>query len=329
MKLMSKDIRPNTSLTTFFLLTSIKLRISQTNRKYLTLELYDRTGKVRGFIWDHDLIEKLTVTENSFVKISGKTRMFKDYIVIDIEQIRTAEEGEIEVSDFIGIVSQGVGYWKKSIFEMVSIIHDENCLMLLHTFLDDEEFVQCFITSFGGIYLHHNYIGGLLEHTVNTMRQAVLIANKYPRLLDKDLLLLGAFLHDIGKIREIRWVGTGEYTTEGKLLGHIPIGISMIEERLSYIGSFPKDLAVLLKHMVLSHHGSPKYGSPVRPSTPEAVVLHHIEGMDARINHLYSHYGHPDSNRIWSPFDRFLKTSIYQGGYLKKNVTQIKKEEIA
>ncbi len=325
MKLMSKDIRPNTSLTTFFALESIQMRMSKDQRHYLALDLYDRTGRIRGLIWNKDLIERLNVTEDSFVRVKGMARMVnEDFMVINIDDIRTAEEQEIEISDFLGIVPKGIEYWKKNLVEILKLIHEKSCFKLILAFLEDNGFLKEFTTSFGGLSLHHNYMGGLLEHTVSTMREAYLITEKHPGLFNRDLLLTGAFLHDIGKIREIKWMVVGEYTTEGKLLGHIPIGLSMLEEKLLYLGDFPEEPAMLLKHMILSHHGS-----PVRPSTPEAILLHSIEGMDARINHLYYYFENCHTDKMWSHFDKFFKTKIYQGGYFKKNLAEIKKKEVA
>lgn len=166
--------------------------------------------------------------------------------------------------------------------------------------------------------MHHNYIGGLLEHTVNVMTQAVLTAEHYSGLIDKDLLITASFLHDIGKTREIYWEIAKEYTTEGKLLGHIPIGLLMLEEKLSKLKDIPDDLALILKHMLLSHHGKLEYGSPVKPAIPEAVALHLIENTDAKINHLYCHLKNSNPENQWSCFDRILNTEIYQWKYTKK-----------
>lgn len=178
--------------------------------------------------------------------------------------------------------------------------------------------MELFLTSPGGISIHHNYIGGLLEHTVGIMAQATLYADMHPALLDKDLLLTGAFLHDIGKTREIYWEIARERTTEGKLLGHIAIGLSLLEEKLRNLKSFPADLALLLKHLILSHHGTLEWGSPVRPSPAEAIVLHLLDNLDAKVNHLYCHLGISDPEAEWSPYDKVLNTEIYQKKFQKQ-----------
>jgi len=144
-----------------------------------------------------------------------------------------------------------------------------------------------------------------------TMSQAALISERLSEIIDRDLLMTGCFLHDIGKTRELTVGFPLEYTTEGRLLGHIVLGLLMLEKKISEIERFPEELSLLLRHMILSHHGQPEHGSPIRPLTPEAVVLHLIEGSDAAINHLYLHLKGLGKDRIWSPYDRFLKAELY------------------
>jgi 3'-5' exoribonuclease len=181
--------------------------------------------------------------------------------------------------------------------------------------------MELFITAPGGISIHHNYVGGLLEHTTNSMELVSLFADRHSALLDKDLILTGTFLHDIGKTREIYWEVAKEYTTEGKLLGHITLGIMMLEEKLATLRGFPEELANRLRHMIVSHHGNLEFGSPVRPATPEALVLHLLEEADAKINHLYCHLGNCEPEKEWSNYDRILQTEIYQ----KRYASEVKK----
>lgn len=326
MKLMKKDIKPNEYLTTFFALESMEIRKSKAQRNFLTLDLYDKTGRIKGYIWNDPVIVAATLSEKSFVKVRGIAKIINSSLAIEIERIRKAEKYEIDMRDFLEVVSGGVELWHKKLLELVKSVRDINCRMLIDYFLKDDGFMELFLTSPGGISIHHNYVGGLLEHTVNTMAQAELTADKNPGLLDKDLLLTGSFLHDIGKTKEIYWEIAKEYTTEGKLLGHIGIGLLMLEDKLSRIKDFPADLSMLLKHMILSHHGELEYGSPVKPATPEAVTLHLIENTDAKINHLYCHLGNSNPDKQWSHFDRFLNTEIYQKKFSKHIPKEIRVE---
>lgn len=324
MKLMKKDIKANECLTTFFALETMELRRSKAQKNFLALDLYDKTGRVKGYIWNEPVIAAATLSEKSFVKVRGIAKMVNGSMIIEVERIRKAEKHEIDMSDFLEVVSGGVDLWHSKLLDLVKSVRDVNCKRLIDSFLKDEGFMELFLTSPGGISVHHNYVGGLLEHTVNIMIQAALTADRNPGLLDKDLLLTGAFLHDIGKTKEIYWEIAKEYTTEGRLLGHIGIGLLMLKEKLSGIKDFPQDISMLLKHMILSHHGELEYGSPVRPATPEALALHLIDNNDAKINHLYCHLGNSDPDKQWSYFDKILNTEIYQKKFDKSNPKELK-----
>ena len=165
-----------------------------------------------------------------------------------------------------------------------------------------------------------------MEHTVMIMTQGLATAQRHPDLLDQDLLLTGAFLHDIGKTRELFWGLGREYTTEGRLVGHMSIGIMMLEEKLANLPEIPNDLVLHLRHLVLSHHGNLEFGSPVRPATPEALVLSLLDNTDAKINHLYSQLAYLKPDESWSGFDKVLETYLYQQKYTK---TSLKQQEVA
>ncbi len=312
MKLMKKDIEPNKRVTTFFALESMCLRRSKTQNNYLILDLYDRSGRIKGYLWSDPTEMAASLREKSYVKVQGISKVVNASIVLHIERIRTVDKGEVDIRDFLDVVPGGIDHWQKKLVSAIESVKDINCGRLVYSFLEDEKFLELFITSPGGLSVHHNYIGGLLEHTVSTMEQALSAADRHEGLLDRDLLSTAAFIHDIGKTREIYWEIGREYTTEGKLLGHITIGLIMLNEKLSRLDGFPDQLALLLKHMLLSHHGSLEYGSPVVPAPPEAVALNLIENTDAKLNHLYCHLGNSNSEDDWSHFDKVLSTQIYQ-----------------
>jgi 3'-5' exoribonuclease len=324
MKLMRKDIRPNSSVTTFFALESIHLATSRDQRHFLVLSLYDKTGRIKGYIWNEPEETATRIREKSFVKVKGIARTANDSLALNIDRIRMAEKHEIDIRDFLEVVSGGIGLWQRKLFELVSLIKNGYCRQLINEFLKDSGFMEQFSTSPAGIWIHHNYIGGLLEHTVNIMTNAASMADCNPALVDKDLMLTGSFLHDIGKTREIYWEIGREYTTEGRLLGHISIGVSLLEDKISKLRDFSDEIAVFLKHMILSHHGQLEYGSPVKPATPEAIALHLLDSLDARINHLYCHLGNSNPDAVWSHFDKYLNTEIYQRKLNKRTLKEIK-----
>jgi 3'-5' exoribonuclease len=161
--------------------------------------------------------------------------------------------------------------------------------------------------------MHHVYLGGLLEHSLAVASLADDICGRYPGL-NRDLLIAGALLHDVGKVNELRYARSFEYTDAGKLLGHIVIGVEMIEEKLRELAGFPRELTILLKHLLLSHHGQYEYGSPKRPKTLEAVILNFIDDLDSKINGVRTHLDkEPDSESSWSLYHRFYDRYFFKG----------------
>ena len=284
MKLMVKDIKPNEIITSIFAIDFFQLKQSKNSDYYLFLKLCDKTGSIKGFIWHEALNIKDKLNENSYVKVTGITKVLGDSLVIDIFDITPIGKEELDLRDFFETVKEGIDYWFQELINLVDLVKNDFCKELIFQFLNDQKIMRLFKTRPAGATIHHNYIGGLLQHTVNTMILLDKIADTYNEKLDRDLLLTGAFLHDIGKVEELKYDGTIRYTIKGELLGHITLGILLLEKKIERIRNFPYELALLLKHMVLSHHGKLEYGSPVQPKIPEAKVLSIIEGTDAEIN---------------------------------------------
>lgn len=169
-----------------------------------------------------------------------------------------------------------------------------------------------------GVKLHHAYHGGLLEHIVNVLETALRIGDLYPKV-DLNLLLVGIFLHDIGKLRELGYDQSFVYTDEGQLLGHLLLGVEMLNEKLPQVEqatgeTFPKETALRLKHMLLSHHGSYEFGSPKLPMTPEAIALHHLDNLDAKINEFTNLIeSDPNAASSWTPYQVNMQRKIYKG----------------
>ena len=326
MKQMVNELIENTEVTSYFALRSLELRKSRKENYYLVLTLADRTGSVRGYCWKDATGVAETLKEKPFVKVRGIVKTVNNSLAVDIEKIRPAESEEVEMADILEVVPEGVLYWQKRLHEAVKLIKDPDCLRLCRSFLWDLDFMSRFVKSPGGVTVHHAYIGGLMQHTVCGMELTASLSDKYPGLIDRDKAVTGAFLHDIGKTRELRYETVREYTTEGKLLGHILIGITMIEEKIAALNGFPEDLALDLKHMIISHHGEPDYGSPVRPATPEALALHMIDNADAKLNHLHGHLRNSSPDSLWSGFDRILGTEVYRNRPARAN--QVAEEEL-
>lgn len=310
MKIMIKDIEPNQIIDSIFFLDSFELKKDKNGKEYILLNLRDKSGSIKAFIWNasHSTYEKLI--RKNLINVSGYSRLLENTLIIDVYNWSYAKWDEVEMRDFIEIVKEGINHWYLKLTELTNNIDAPYCRALIDLFINDYEFMKLFKTRPAGISIHHNYVGGLLEHTVSTMSLSALTADKYPDVLDKSILITGAFLHDIGKTKELSGNVSIEYTTEGELLGHITLGILILEEKISLFENFPKELALHLKHIILSHHGKLEFGSPITPKTPEAIVVSTLEGLDAKFNHLYRILKNSDTHHVKSFYDRFLDSKI-------------------
>lgn len=326
MKQMKADLKAHDRIDTFFAVRSSDLRKARDGRNYLAMNLADRSGQISGYVWDNPEEAADHLRDAMYVYVQGMAKTHNSGLIMSIEYIRPAAEEEIDVNDFLDVVPGGVDIWMDRLHDHIGLIKDANCRALVCAFLDDHNFLEDFKISPAGMIIHHSYVGGLLEHTVNTMSHAVHMSEKYPALLDRDMLLTGAFLHDIGKLKEMTRGIVTRYTTEGKLLGHILMGLLMMEEKICLMKEFPAELGLLLKHMIFSHHGNMEFGSPVRPATPEALALHHIENLDAKMNHLYCFLKDSPDN-IWSNYDKFLSTEICRMRFKKELCAERQLEE--
>ncbi len=324
MKQMKSDLKTSDPVDTFFALSSADLRSAKNRKAYLAVNLSDKSGQINGYVWNSPEDTAACLSGITYVHVKGTAKTYNGALNIHIESIRPAADEEIDIADFLQVVPGGIEFWEQRLYDHIELVRDSSCDRLICSFISDVQFFEAFKLSSAGLTVHHNYTGGLLEHTANTMSHAVHMADHYPEILDRDLLLTGSLLHDIGKVRAITGGVTKAYTTEGKLMGHISIGLIMLEEKLSRIKEISAETGLLLKHMILAHHGSLEFGSPVKPATPEALALHHIENTDAKMNHIYGLFRDSDPEREWSSYDKYFATEIYQGKSLKETTDQVR-----
>ncbi len=324
MKQLKSDLKASDRVDTFFALGSAELRNAKNQKVYLTVTLSDKTGQINGYVWNNPEETKARLNGITYVHVKGTAKGYNGTLNIQIESVKPAADKEIDVNDFLQVVPGGIELWEERLYDHIGLVRDSNCDTLICSFISDVQFFESFKLSPAGLTVHHNYTGGLLEHSVNTMSHAVHMVEHYPGLLDRDLLLTGSLLHDIGKVRAITGSITRAYTTEGKLMGHIAIGLIMLEEKLRDIKELPAETGLLLKHMILAHHGSLEFGSPVKPATPEALALHHIENTDAKMNHLHGLLKDSDPEQAWSSYDKYFATEMYQRKPLKEAMDQVR-----
>ncbi len=279
----------------FLAVCSKQMRSKKDGAQFLSLRLADMTGQCEAVMWEN-FDECLREFEcGDVVKIRGRISRFSGKLQLSIELIRRAFDGEYDIGDFAPHTQYDVDeLWAKLTGFVVSLT-DLHLRALMEVFFADEEIAAALRTAPAAKTMHHAWIGGLLEHVVSLLGLCDLAAGHYPHI-HRDLLLAGAMLHDIGKLHELRWGTTFDYTTEGQLLGHITIGIGMIEKKSALVPGFPAQLRLLLEHIVLSHHGRYEYGSPKLPMVPEAILLHYLDDLDAKMHTMQSEFAKNEAN---------------------------------
>ena len=307
-----RDIQAGDVLTDCFVLTEKTMAQKKNGDNYLNLVLSDRTGSLKGVVWDN--VEKISSQSEAgaVVAVKGHVGEYRGNLQAVVKEMTLVPADETDPSDFMLSTKRDV----EQMFERIVVLSESleawYLKALFSAFWGDESFTTQFKRAPAAKKMHHAYIGGLLEHTLSMAVLADKIAEHYNGL-DRDRLVSGALLHDIGKVREFNYEMGIDYSNEGRLVNHIVIGIQMLEEKIQTIASFPDEPAMLLKHMLISHHGSKELGSPEPPKTIEAVMLNCIDEMDSRIQAVREFMGKEDPGETWTSFHRLLGRHFYQG----------------
>ncbi len=277
----------NQAITAFFAVSTKQVRSKKDGARYFSMTLADRTGQVDAVMWETSDAGEFSAGD--VVKLRGQVCRYKEKLQINVERIRAATRDEYDLADLVPHTERSIDELWTELNAYVNSFTDPHLKALLRSFLDDPEIAAAFKEAPAAKGMHHAWIGGLLEHVVSLLGICELAAKHYT--VHRDLLLTGAILHDIGKLTELRWGTSFDYTIEGQLLGHITIGIGMIEKKIAALPDFPPALRVLVEHIVLSHHGKYEFGSPKLPMIPEAVLLHYLDDMDAKMQTMQNEFG--------------------------------------
>jgi 3'-5' exoribonuclease len=277
-----KEVGPNQSISTFFLVLNKEIRQKKSGEPYLSLSLCDRTGELDAKMWDNVAEVMETFDRDDFVKVKGMVQIFHNRPQLTIHKMQRVGDHEVEFADYFPASERNPDEMFAELRGIVEGMQSAPLRRLLDALLDDPEIARRYKIAPAAKQIHHAYLGGLLEHVLSLCGLAKLTASHY-RSIDLDLLLAGAVLHDIGKIYELSYERGFSYSTEGQLLGHIMIGMRMVADKLAGIPDFPPRLRTLLEHMILSHHGRLEFGSPKLPQFPEAILLHYIDDLDSKM----------------------------------------------
>jgi 3'-5' exoribonuclease len=316
MKTYIHEIKENDFVDSFFLVKEKSSAVTKTGNTYLKLKLVDRSGEMEGRIWTAVEAFAESFMKDGLVHVVGKAVSFQERLQLNITFIESVREEEILFSDFFPMTEKNIDEMFQSLLEISRQIKNPHLSHLLQLFWEDDSFIRLFKMAPASKWLHHNYLGGLLEHTLSVAQLVLKIANHYQGL-NIDLLLTASIFHDLGKVDELSYHRSFDYSDEGRLLGHIILGIERVEDKIRQLPEFPKDLSMVLKHFLLSHHGQYIWGSPKKPMTLEAVMLHFLDDMDAKVNGIQQFIKKevPEGVR-WSAYHRAFEQYFYVGSAL-------------
>lgn len=276
------ELEPSKIVTGVFLVQSKEVRQKKTGEPYLSLLLCDRTGEVDAKMWDN-VSEVMTAFErDDFVRAKGCLQIYNNRPQFTVYKVQRVDESDVELADFLPASQRDPREMMAELRGIVSGMENAHLRGLLEGILADEDVSARLLKAPAAKFIHHAFLGGLLEHVLSLCNLCRLASQNYPGM-DLDLLLTGAVLHDIGKLYELSYDRSFGYTSEGQLLGHITIGLRLIDRKLALTPDFPPRLRLLVEHLVLSHHGSLEFGSPKLPMFPEAMLLHYLDDLDAKL----------------------------------------------
>ena len=304
------DLQPNEMVTTYFLVQSKEVRLRKTGEPYLALILSDRTGQLEAKKWE-DIDEVAdTFDRDDFVKVHGLVQNYRERPQMTIQRMRRADDSEVELADYLPHTAKNIDEMFGALRAAVDEIVNPHLRQLLQSFLDDPEITSRLKRAPAAKSLHHAFVGGLLEHVLSLLNLARLAVQNYD-YVDLDLVKTGIVLHDIGKIHELTYGRTFGYSSEGQLLGHITIGLRMLDQKCAQLPDFPPRLKVLVEHLILSHHGQYEFGSPKLPMFPEAVMLHYLDDLDSKLESMRAYVSSDKQNQEdWTRYNPSLERSL-------------------
>lgn len=315
-----KQLADGEAIDEVYLVSDKQLRANRNGNLYLQLDLADRSGTINARQWNAGEAVFKSFDVGDFLQIRGKAQLFQGSMQIILNHVERVQPEKIglDLGDFLPHTPHDVDELLKRLRGVLLKLTNPHLRALVECFLMDADFLRDFCRAPAGIKNHHAYLGGLLEHVVTLLDAAERLLPLYPNL-DRDLLLMGIFLHDIGKVRELTYGRSFGYSDEGQLIGHLVIGVEMLGEKAARVPDltgepFPQELLLRLKHMIVAHHGTYEFGSPKLPMTPEAVALHYLDNFDAKV-HSTTRDIREDRNALsaWTPYNPQTQRKLFKG----------------
>ena len=279
----------NKVITSTFVVVAKQIKPKKTGEPYLALTLGDRSGQLEAKMWDN--VEEVldAFEQDDFLKVKGLINKYKQRFQLTIHKLRKLGESEIDFADYLPKTAKDIDRLWQTLAGYVDSFTNPHLKALVQAFMADPEIAAAYRNAPAAKTLHHAYIGGLLDHVVSLCRSSDLVCQNYPQI-NRDLLLTGVFLHDIGKIHELTYNRSFSYSTRGQLLGHMIIELEMLQAKLAPLPGFPDALKTMVEHMIISHHGQYEFGSPKLPMFPEALMLHYLDDLDSKMEAMRAHF---------------------------------------
>jgi 3'-5' exoribonuclease len=309
------QIEPGQTIDDIYVVKEPILRSTTRGDLYIAMFLSDRTGQLNGRMWQATEATYMSLPKPGFVHIQGRSELYQNNLQIVINNVAVITPDKVNIDDFLPRTKKDIKQMFEEVKKTADRIQNPQLKALVGEFLADSELMEKFRNAPAAMKLHHDYIGGLLEHTHNMLRVAVVILPLYPDV-QPDLVLAGIVLHDIGKTEELAYDMAFSYTDSGQLIGHISKSLLMINQKADSLKSRGTqiDPAILdaLGHIILSHHGSYEFGSPKLPATAEAFMVYYIDDLDAKINQVQSTIDNEVSDSNWTAWQNSLQTRLYR-----------------
>jgi len=314
-----------------FMASQKQLRPNRNGNLYLQVELSDRSGSLAARMWNASENDYRGFDDGDFVHVEGTTQVYQGALQLIASNICKARYEEVDPADFMPLTPAEIDRLALRLGELLRLMANPHLVNLAECFLMDEEFMRKFTKAPAGVKNHHAYVGGLLDHVVSLMEVVTRVAPCYPQV-DPDLLLMGAFLHDMGKVNELSYDRGFSYTDEGQLVGHVVMAMTMLEAKVAEAEKLageplPEETVLRLKHMIISHHGQYEYGAPKLPMTLEAVALHQLDNLDAKIHSFHGQMrDDPNVESPWTAYNQSLGRKLYKGQKMADDVAAMRGE---
>lgn len=321
MRIPVNELRPGDGIEQVFIVRDCSFNSTKAGQPFAKVNLGDATGNIMSIFWDIPPSAVAVLENSKYVVAKGSVGTYQNVPQLKLDSISPASPDTVDIADFLPTTSRDIPAMFKELKTTMALVENAFLVELVRALFTDKELCDGFKRAPAASLMHHAYVGGLLEHTLSMAQMAVRVCEHYPEL-NRDLLLIGILIHDIGKIREFKYDSFIEYSDSGRLVGHAAIGINIVESKAGGIEGFPEELLDLLRHFILSHHGVPEFGAIRRPMTAEAVAIHYIDNLDAKLAACFkatSEQSGAEGN--WTSYQKMFDSYLYTGEVLEGGST--------